>query len=143
MHDAEKLPLRVHLALSPQTESPKPEHAADVGKHRLHDAEPPTVAASPLRGVDLLFHLLRIGLRLGPPPACTKHHLPPLRPLARTQALSSLGRGDTVALGRPKFHEPKAPDLNVAAVSVKLVAGWTDAGLARRIVDKVARAIAT
>ena len=63
MHDAEKLSLRVHVALSPQTESPKPERAADVGKHQLHDAEPPAVAASPLRGVDLLFHLLRIGLR--------------------------------------------------------------------------------
>ena len=63
MHDAEKFPLSIHLGFTPQTESPQANRTADIGEHWLHDCESLAVAASPLRGIDLLFHLLRIGLR--------------------------------------------------------------------------------
>jgi hypothetical protein len=44
-----------------------------------------------------------------------------------------------VHLGAPKLHKPKTPDLNIAPIAIKLVAGRTNAGLCRLIVDKILR----
>ena len=84
MHDAEKFPLSVNLDLAPQTESPQPQRAADVGKDRFDNAESSAVLASTLRGIDLLFHLVRVGLRRIGCPTREEHHLSRQRALRVT-----------------------------------------------------------
>src|SRR3989338_2662277 len=74
----------VHYELINKYGVPRIERAADVSKDRFDDTESLTISASPLRGIDLLFHLLRVGLRRIGGPAREEHHLPRQRALRMT-----------------------------------------------------------
>ncbi len=58
IHDAVEQPLRIHLSLSPQSESIQPHYGKDVGKWRLSCLESSIVDKTTSYRIDLAFHLL-------------------------------------------------------------------------------------
>jgi hypothetical protein len=84
MHHTENLPLSVNLDFASQTESPQPQGTTDVGKDGLDNTESLAVSASSLRGVDFLFHLLRVAFRCIGCATREKYHLARQRALGVT-----------------------------------------------------------
>lgn len=54
VHQAEQLPLRAHLAQTPEREAAQPLVVPQLGEHRLHGGDAPAVQAAPSRAVDVL-----------------------------------------------------------------------------------------
>ena len=76
MNNAEQLPLDIDLSFTPQGETVKPHHPADMGKGRFGYRNPQAVERPANRGVDLALHPGGKTLSALNAPAMEIRHLP-------------------------------------------------------------------
>ena len=118
MHDTEKIPLRIHLGLSPQCETVEPDGRGDMSKGRLAYRQPHAVKNPADIRIDLTLHPLCKGMTSflrSPYEIC---HLPYLRTLRMPQALATERAWQTRRLGTLELVCPKILHRNIAAASV-------------------------
>lgn len=104
VHQAIEQPLGVDLALAAQAEAPEFVRATDVGKHRLHGAEPAAVLIAPMFGVDLALHFGRIGFGEVFRSTGEEHHLSHGGAFGMAQAVRAQRAGSTHALRSRELH---------------------------------------
>lgn len=96
---------------------------------------------SPLRRIDFLDHLLRVGLLGVAWPTLKEHHLPDLRSLRMPQAFLPLHARHTMHLRPTELHIAGAFDGHVVAVLMQRLAGWANTGPTLFVVQEVSWAI--
>jgi len=113
-----------------------------MAKHRLDDAQSSAVLLPAFGCVDLLLHFCRVSPLHRQGSILEEHHLPRRRSLRMAQTSVALRARLAVHLRPLKLHRLMAADPARTAVAVERLAGGANASLARRIVNKVRRAIA-
>src|SRR5665213_886613 len=96
VHQAEELPLPIHLGLAPQREAREPLVVADVREDWFHRSKPSRILRTPLGRIDARFHAGRLRRRRLGRPTMEERDLAGRRRLGMPQALGSLRAGQTI-----------------------------------------------